>query len=86
MCLSLTPPTDFGKFFNVFLLRLSLGYLLILLGLGYLFQPKTILRFNAFMREYLFKDAYVLLDARRIGMALLLLGLLLWLITFRMIH
>jgi len=86
MVLSLTPPTDFDRFFNVFLLRLSLGYLLILLGLGYLFQPKTILRFNAFMRDYLFKDSYVLLNARRIGTTLLFCGFLLWLITFRMVH
>jgi hypothetical protein len=58
----------------MFLLRVSLGFLLIFLGLGYLFDQKSILRFNAFMRELLFRDSYVLLRGRRIGILLLVVG------------
>jgi uncharacterized protein YjeT (DUF2065 family) len=61
----------------VFLLRLSLGFLLIVLGLGYLFDPKAILRLNATMRDIFFKDSYVLLDGKRIGSLLLLIGFIL---------
>ena len=52
---SLTPPTDFGRFFNVFLLRISLGFLLVVLGLGYQFDQKAILRLNAFHARYFFQ-------------------------------
>jgi hypothetical protein len=61
----------------VFLLRLFLGFLLIVLGLGYLLDPKAILRFNAFAREYLFKDSNVLLDGKRIGSWLIFVGFIL---------
>ena len=73
----LTLSTDFDRFFNVFLLRLSLGILMVVLGLGYLLDPKAILRLNAFMRNNLFKDSSVLLNGRRIGYLLLCIGFLL---------
>lgn len=60
----------------MFLLRLSVGFLLIALGLGYLFQPKTILRFNAFMRDTFFKDSNVLLNNKKIGTLLILAAFL----------
>ena len=53
------------------------GFLLVMLGLGYLFDPKAILRLNAFMRDNFFKDSYVLLNGKRIGSLLLLIGFLL---------
>ncbi len=61
----------------MFLLRILVGFLLIVLGLGYLSDPKAILRFNACMRDYLFKDSFVLLNGRRIGTLLLIVGFLL---------
>ena len=79
----LTRPTDFGRFFNVFLLRLSFSFLLIVLGLGYLFDPKTILRVNAVMRDRFFKDSYVLLSGRRIGSIFLFIGFLLLILTYK---
>ena len=80
---SLTPSTDFGRFFDVFLLRASFSFLLIVLGLGYLLDPKTILRINAFMREQFFKDSFVLLNGRRIGSILLFIGFLLLILTYK---
>jgi hypothetical protein len=67
----------------VFLLRVSVGFLLVALGLGYLFHPNSILKINALMRECLFRDAFVLLNGRRIGIMLLGFGFLLLLITLR---
>ena len=61
----------------MFLLRMSLGFLLIVLGLGYLFDPRAIVRLNAFAREKFFKDSHVLLNGRRIGYLLLCFGFLL---------
>jgi uncharacterized protein YjeT (DUF2065 family) len=61
----------------VFLLRLSLGFLLVLIGLGYLLDPQAILRVNAFMRDVLFKDAHVLLKGKKIGSWLVLMGFVL---------
>ena len=70
----LTPPTDFDRFLNVFLLRIFLGFLLVVLGLGYLLDPKAILRLNAIARDTLFKDSHVLLNGKRIGSLLIVLG------------
>ena len=61
----------------MFLLRLSLGFLMVVLGLGYLFDSKAILRLNAFIRDNLFRDSYVLLKGKRIGISLLFIGFLL---------
>ena len=58
----------------MFLLRISLGFLLVVLGLGYLSDPKAILRLNALMRETFFKDSHVLLNGKRIGSLLIVLG------------
>lgn len=65
------------------LMRLTVGFALFLLGLGYLFQPQMILRFNAFMREHFFRDSHVLLANRRIGVLLLLVSFLLLVVGLR---
>lgn len=94
----MTVSTDFANFSRVIerhrtrarpwgdnpltLLRLALGFFLIVLGLAYLFQPKTIIRFNAFMRQTLFNDTQVLLNSRRVGFSLFAFGALLWILNF----
>ncbi|HVO33685.1 MAG TPA: hypothetical protein VMU17_07200 [Elusimicrobiota bacterium] len=65
----------------MFLLRASLGFLLISLGLAYLLQPTIILRMNTFMRERIFHDTHVLLRGRRIGSTLIFIGSLLLILT-----
>ncbi|OGR90721.1 MAG: hypothetical protein A2992_08540 [Elusimicrobia bacterium RIFCSPLOWO2_01_FULL_59_12] len=65
------------------LLLLIVGFLLFLLGLGYLFRPQLVLRFNAFMRDAFFKDSVVLLSNRRVGILLLLLSFILLVFTGR---
>jgi hypothetical protein len=59
------------------LLLLIIGFVLFFLGLGYLFQPQLILRFNAFMRDTFFKDSLALLYNRRVGIYLVLLSFIL---------
>jgi uncharacterized membrane protein len=61
----------------MFLLRMFLGFLLVILGLGYLFDPKAILRLNAVMRDVFFRDSHVLLKGKKIGILLLFLGFVL---------
>jgi len=51
--------------------------LFIALGCAYLFQKDTILRINAFMREKVFRDSYVLLEGKRLGGMLTLAGVVL---------
>jgi hypothetical protein len=65
------------------LVKLLIGFLLFLLGLGYLFQPQLILRLHAFIRENFLKDSVVLLSHRRIGILLLLLSFILLAITLK---
>jgi hypothetical protein len=61
----------------VFLLRYLLGFLFILIGLGYLLDPKMIVRLNALMRDTFFKDSTVLLHGKRVGSWLILIGFVL---------
>jgi len=59
------------------LLQLIVGFILFGLGLGYLFLPQLILKFNALIRDTFFKDSVVLLSNRRVGIVLLLLSFIL---------
>jgi hypothetical protein len=60
-----------------------IGCALLVVGLGYLFQPGLILRMNAFFRETLFKDSVVLLSNRRVGIVLLLISCILIALTLK---
>ena len=51
-----------------------LGFLLVVVGVGYISDPKAILRLNAFMRDNLFRDSHVLLNGKRIGILLVVIG------------
>lgn len=65
------------------LLLLIIGFILFVLGLGYLFHPQLVLRFNAFVRDTFFKDSVVLLSNRRVGMILLLISFIILAITLQ---
>jgi hypothetical protein len=56
---------------------MSLGFFFVVIGLGYLLDPKAILRLNAIMRESLFKDSHVLLNGKVIGSWLIFIGFIL---------
>ncbi|MBI4051655.1 MAG: hypothetical protein HY400_04040 [Elusimicrobia bacterium] len=59
------------------LVKLLFGILFCFLGLGYLYRPSVISRLNAFLREYLFNDAYIVLDRRKWGTLSMMVGILL---------
>ena len=58
------------------LISLFFGILLLLLGIGYLYRPSLIYRFNLLVREYLFNDRLLLAGRRKIGVFLMLAGAL----------
>ena len=62
---------------------MCLGFLLVVVGVGYMLDPKAILRLNAFMREKFFKDSYVLLNGKRIGSWLIFIGFILLAIGYK---
>lgn len=57
-------------------LKLFIGMILGLLGLGYLYRPDLIERLNAVLRDYLLNDAHIALERRKWGMFFLLLSFL----------
>jgi len=57
-------------------LKISIGLLLFLMGLGYLYQPRLMERMNAVIREYLLNDSYIALERRKWGICFLLLSFL----------
>jgi hypothetical protein len=58
-------------------LKLLLGLLCLMLGLGYLYRPRLIERLYAFLREYMLNDAHVALERKKWGAFFLLIGFLL---------
>jgi len=58
------------------LLKIVIGLLAGLLGLGYLYRPDLIERMNAVLRDYLLNDAYIALERRKWGMFFLLVSFL----------
>jgi hypothetical protein len=58
------------------LIKLAIGVLCFLLGLGYLYRPDLIERMNAFLRETLLNDAHIALERRKWGAFFLLIAFL----------
>ena len=58
------------------LLKIVVGLLCGLLGLGYLYRPDLIERMNAVLRDYLLNDSYIALERRKWGMFFLLVAFL----------
>jgi len=65
----------------VIVLRFFVALLLFSLGCAYIWQKDTVLRLNAFMRERVFRDSYVLLDGRRAGLLLMVIGLIIFFLS-----
>jgi hypothetical protein len=58
------------------LIKLVIGLLSLLLGLGYLYRPDLIDRMNAFLRDVLLNDSHIALERRKWGVFFLLVGFL----------
>ena len=57
-------------------LKLIIGVLCGLLGLGYLYRPDLIERMNGVLRDYVLNDAYIALERKKWGMFFLLVSFL----------
>ncbi|OGS39567.1 MAG: hypothetical protein A2506_04735 [Elusimicrobia bacterium RIFOXYD12_FULL_66_9] len=58
------------------LLKIVVGFVCGLLGLGYLYRPDLIERMNAVLRDYLLNDSYIALERRKWGIFFVLLSFL----------
>ena len=58
------------------LFKMLAGLVLLLFGMGYLYRPDRIIKFNAWMREHLFNDHILINHRRKIGVILIALGLM----------
>ena len=52
-------------------LKLAVGFVSLMLGLGYLYRPDLIERMNALLREYLLNGAYIALERKKWGVVFL---------------
>ena len=57
-------------------LKILVGLLSGLLGLGYLYRPDLIERMNALLRDYALNDAYIAFERKKWGMFFLLVAFL----------
>ena len=57
-------------------LKLFVGLLCGLLGLGYLYRPDLIERMNAVLRDYMLNDSYIALERKKWGAFFLLISFL----------
>jgi hypothetical protein len=58
------------------ILKIIVGLISGMLGLGYLYRPDLIERMNAVLRDYVLNDAYIALERRKWGMFFLLVSFL----------
>ncbi len=58
------------------LLKIAVGLVSLILGLGYLYRPDLIERMNAVLRDYLLNDAYIALERKKWGVFFLLVSFL----------
>jgi hypothetical protein len=58
------------------LVKVLIGMLSFLLGLGYIYRPDLIERMNAFLRETLLNDSHITLERRKWGAFFLLIAFL----------
>ncbi len=58
------------------LLKIVVGLISFVLGLGYLYRPDLIERMNGLLRDYLLNDAYIALERKKWGMFFLLIAFL----------
>ena len=56
--------------------KIVAGFVLGLLGLGYLYRPDLIERMNAVLRDYVLNDAYIALERKKWGMFFMLISFL----------
>ena len=59
------------------IVKIVLGFMSLLLGLGYLYRPDLIWRLNALIREYLLNDAHIALERKKWAVFFLLVAILL---------
>ncbi len=57
------------------LLEVLIGLLLLIISVGYLYQPTIIIRFNAWGRKYLFNDQLLITHRKKIGVILLIISI-----------
>ena len=55
-------------------LKLFFGLIILLLGLGYIYKPEAIERFNKVLKDTLLNDSYVAMHRRSWGFLLILIG------------
>jgi hypothetical protein len=58
------------------ILKILIGVLSTVLGLGYLYRPDLIERMNAFLRETVLNDSHIALERHKWGAFFLLIGFL----------
>ncbi|HOW89063.1 MAG TPA: hypothetical protein PL037_02185 [Elusimicrobiales bacterium] len=58
-------------------IKLLFGLVIFLLGLGYIYRPDIVERWNRVLKETLLNDSYVALHRKSWGILLLLLGAIL---------
>ncbi len=55
-----------------------IGFLLVLAGIGYLYRPDKISKLNSWFKNYIFNDRVLLLHRRKVGVAILLIGVVIF--------
>ena len=58
-------------------IRILLSLLFLILGLGYLYRPHLIVKFNLWMKQTIFNDELLINHRRKVGLILVFVSLLL---------
>lgn len=58
------------------MIKILIGLVLLLAGLGYMYRPNIIIKVNFWIRKNVFNDQMLINHRRRIGMVLIVLGII----------
>lgn len=58
------------------MIKILVGFFLLLTGLGYMYRPNIIIKINNWVRKNVFNDRMLINHRRKIGVVLILLGLI----------
>ena len=58
------------------MIKILIGFILLLTGLGYMYRPNIIIKVNFWIRENVFNDKMLIIHRRKIGVVLIVVGII----------
>ncbi len=58
------------------MIKVIIGFILLLVGLSYLYRPDSIIKINSWVKANVFNDQVIINHRRKIGVVIILIGII----------